>query len=152
MTTRKTGDWLDCTVSAKPKSPKAIHPCVKVVATFYVEGEDCPDEATVTRILNAPRELRDTALGEILRERRQQIEKGYTPEHDDHHEAGALAVAAGIVAADLDVTDLEPPGPSQWAAYIFDKHEKDRRRQLVIAAALLVAEIERMDRAAKAAT
>ena len=89
-----------------------------------------------------------TVINAIIAERESQIVKGYDAAHDDAHKEGELAEAAGIVAADLEVTDMEPHGPRQWAAYIFDKHEHDRRRQLVIAAAMLVAEIERMDRAA----
>lgn len=152
-TARKTGDWTTCNLSAKPKSRDSKHPYASITATFYVEGEDCPDRATAHRILTAPVMLRETPLGDILNERISQIEKGYTPEHDDEHDKGELAEAASIVAADLEVTDMEPPGPRQWAAYIFGKHEGNRRRQLVIAAAMLVAEIERMDRvAAKADT
>lgn len=91
----------------------------------------------------------DSILHEIRRERGSQIQKGYTAEHDDKHSGGELAQAAGIVAADLEVTDMEPlDTPRHWAAHIFEKHQHNRRHQLIIATAMLVAEIERMDREA----
>ena len=86
-------------------------------------------------------------LEEIAAERGRQISKGWTPAHDDTRDKGELAEMAGIIAADIEVTDMELDGPRAWAADVFLRHENDRRQQLVIAAALLVAEIERLDRA-----
>lgn len=79
-------------------------------------------------------------LREIANERVRQIaEEGWTPEHDDEHDKGELADAAATYATTYDVRGLIQPWPIS---------RKDRRSDLVKAAALLVAEIERIDRAA----
>lgn len=76
---------------------------------------------------------------DILAERRRQIDaEGYTLEHDDAHVHGEIANAA----ADYALPGQSPLSGS-WAA---DKALKPRRQQLVIAGALILAEIERIDR------
>lgn len=123
-----------------------------------------------------------SALLDIVSERKRQIEaEGWTPEHDDHHGDGSLAMAAALYAAPapLFCVDVEQPGedemgygatypgqvtwsdPWPWKRKQHVRHDLDiqvndgdgrerhgRRRQLVIAGALLVAEIERLDRVA----
>lgn len=86
------------------------------------------------------------ALAEILRERQRQIEvEGWTPAHDDEHEDGALTQAAACYALAAAghkgsiVTQFWPWQAAWWKPY-------SKRRDLVRAAALIVAEIERMDR------
>lgn len=84
---------------------------------------------------------------DVLAERRRQIEAGHTPEHDDrHHEAGELASAAMCYArsAAFGATGALPPF-WPWSS----QHWKpsDPRRDLVKAGALILAEIERIDRA-----
>jgi hypothetical protein len=66
--------------------------------------------------------------------------EGWTVEHDDEHTEGELAMAAACYAANN--TSMWPPtwDFSWWKP-------KDRRRDLIRAAALIVAEIERLDRA-----
>lgn len=97
-----------------------------------------------------------TALDDIAAERRRQREaEGWTPEHDDAHATGAMAAAAAVYA--LHSTREGHPMPAsvidaavrqfwpwEWSWW----KPKDRRRDLVRAAALLVAEIERLDREA----
>lgn len=106
---------------------------------------------------------------EISRERERQMSgEGWTLSHDDEHADGEMARAAGVyalnasvqsdvareVAADEAARGVPPslyfvkrywPWDAQWWK------PKDRRRDLVRAAALLVAEIERLDRVAAAA-
>lgn len=98
------------------------------------------------------------ALKEIAAERRRQIEaEGWTPDHDDAHGDGALAAAAACYAikASLPVNDLRfgpaspPPYWPGWANRWWKP--KDRRADLIRAGALIVAEIERLDRAAPGA-
>lgn len=93
--------------------------------------------------------LRDfAAMMEIAAERRRQVDvKGWTPEHDDQHRSGQLADAAARYAAagggtfpDERTAFLWPWAASEW------KPSPDPRRNLVKAAALMVAEIERLDR------
>lgn len=80
-------------------------------------------------------------LQDIASERRRQIhEKGWTPEHDDTHDKGEL-VRAAICYADPSLVDALWPFVGNFPL------GSDRRASLVKAAALLVAEIERLDRA-----
>jgi len=89
---------------------------------------------------------------DVLAERRRQIEaEGWTPEHDDEHDGGELACAAAAYALDAgDKLDQRPP--DFWPWYGGRPREvrwwkpSDRRRNLVKAGALILAEIERLDR------
>lgn len=94
-------------------------------------------------------------LIEIAAERRRQVEaEGWTPEHDDSHKDGELADAAACYAyhAGLDDKNREHAGPPVLWPWAEDWWKpKDRRRDLVRAAALIVAEIERLDRASEKA-
>lgn len=89
-----------------------------------------------------------TALELIANERQRQIEEeGYTTEHDDFHRFGELAMAAAVYAAPprmRGVFNLHKLWPWNW---IFWKATpKDRIRELVKSGALIVAEIERLQR------
>ncbi|MBZ7262444.1 hypothetical protein FMK81_13095 [Klebsiella oxytoca] len=87
-----------------------------------------------------------TAATDVLAERQRQITaEGWTPEHDDEYQHCEMAVAAAcyIMADDdprADVPELWP-WPSEWWK------PTDVRRDLVKAGALILAEIERLDRA-----
>lgn len=91
-------------------------------------------------------------ITEIVVERRRQMEvEGWTTAHDDAHGDGSLAQAAACYAHPrpprgdprIGVPEWWPDSwhPSWWKP-------KTRRRNLIRAAALIVAEIERLDRAA----
>ena len=83
------------------------------------------------------------AVHDVLAERRRQIEaEGWTPEHDDHHLPNELALAAAsyVCADEGDVPLVIWPWDWSWWK------PKDRRRNLVKAGALILAEIERLDR------
>lgn len=84
------------------------------------------------------------AARDVLDERRRQMEvEGWSTEHDDEHLPGELALAAAsYVCADEGEA---PPAiwPWDWAWW----KPESRRRNLVKAAALILAEIERLDRA-----
>lgn len=90
------------------------------------------------------------ALEDVAAERRRQLEaEGWTPEHDDEHESGDLAGAA--VCYVMHHISGFVAGFWPWELRWFKP--KERRRDLVRAAALIVAEIERLDRLeARAAT
>ena len=115
-----------------------------------------------------------TAMFDVIAERfRQQEKEGWTPEHDDAHKEGELAQAAAVYAHPFkirlaDQRDEYDRGTNPWPWY--DQvdvsggrgdfpvwswqpawlKKTDRRRDLVKAAALIIAEIERLDRAALA--
>jgi len=94
---------------------------------------------------------------DISAERARQIRKGRTPEHDDLHVHGALRKQAAALACDgTDAHVEDPESSAEGEDYdpfgLVAKHgyrgtKPDERRALIIAAALLVAEIERLDRA-----
>lgn len=105
---------------------------------------------------------RITALAdEVTLERWRQITaEGFDPEHDDRHTAGELARAAAFhsMAAvaqyahddgnTAEADDLYDDAARLWP---FDRQAhstKPARRRLIIAAALILAEIERLDRRA----
>src|ERR1700679_591014 len=84
-------------------------------------------------------------IADIVAERwRQQSKEGWTLEHDDHHSDGQMARAAGCYAYEASRTDHQreidtgsPPPAWPWAESWWKP--KDRRRDLVRAAALVVA-------------
>ncbi|MEO0034254.1 MAG: hypothetical protein RLZZ501_277 [Pseudomonadota bacterium] len=93
-------------------------------------------------------------LEEIAAERRRQIEvEGFDSAHDDDtNEDGALARAAGCYAltagAPYRVLAEAKIPPTGWPWARDWWKPTTRRRDLIVAAALIVAEIERLDRAA----
>lgn len=115
----------------------------------------------------AKRSKQKTGVQLIADERNRQMEKeGWTPEHDDQHTDRSLAMAAACYAAPerILIRRIEkkrngcgvPTGlyrnrlcdPWPWSPD-WDKREiHDVKRQLVIAGALIAAEIDRLQRAA----
>lgn len=94
-----------------------------------------------------------SVIDDIAAERRRQIEvEGYDTAHDDAHDGGELAQAAAAYA--LVTTKEGFPSmvreiwPWQWHQF----YPKNLRSDLVRAAALIVAEIERLDRVASKAS
>jgi len=108
-----------------------------------------------------------SVIDEIAAERRRQVEQeGWTAEHDDDHENGEMAMAAALYAAPEPLLAVERGSgsftfsdPWPWwdqmegvrggihKVAAWDKRDQhDQRRRLIIAAALIVAEIERLDR------
>lgn len=103
------------------------------------------------------------AARDVLAERKRQVSvEGWTPEHDAEHEGGALASAAACYShlAQWQLRERKrgdtPPelGTDNIidALWPFDEEwwkPKDARRNLVRAAALILADIERIDRVAR---
>lgn len=93
---------------------------------------------------------------EIEAERAKQIAKGWTPEHDDEHGAGELAAAAASYALNASAKAggfagySAPPDAWPWDSGYWNP--KEPRRDLIRAAALIFAEIERLDRATASST
>lgn len=94
-----------------------------------------------------------SAIDDIRVERtRQTTEEGWSEAHDDQHDSGELARAAACYAE--HATDAhhvrvcrsgDPPSAWPWSKLWWKP--SSRRRDLVKAGALIVAEIERLDRA-----
>lgn len=86
-----------------------------------------------------------SAIEDIAAERRRQIEvEGWHAEHDDKHIDGSMGLAAAAYATAYQ--DEIGYGASLWPWEWEWWKPKDRRRDLVRAGALIVAEIERLDR------
>lgn len=88
------------------------------------------------------------------RNRQQEIE-GWTLEHDDKHTDQSMAMAAALYASPSDdlrvlskLTDCEVyKDPWPWLSRHDKREQHDRMKRLQIAGALIVAEMERLQRA-----
>lgn len=95
----------------------------------------------------------NAARGVLAERERQVTVEGWTPEHDDMHKPGELALngscyafaASQKVFGAGNVFDTEPPTNWTWSAEWWKPGTP--RRMLEKAAALILAEIERIDRA-----
>jgi hypothetical protein len=117
------------------------------IGLSLIEAQDMPTMAAV----------HTQAAVDVLTERHRQVTaEGWTPAHDDEHDSGELAAAGSAYAiaasdalhphsqGDGDFT-AGPPLSWPWDAEWWKPAEP--RRMLVKASALLIAEIERLDRA-----
>jgi len=90
-----------------------------------------------------------TAIELIAAERARQIAaEGWTPEHDDKREADDLAIAGALYALPDDLRPETDGAPDYWPWDVkwWKPTPNDRVRELVKAGALIVAEIERLQR------
>ena len=139
------------------KLPKNFTPDAGIRFTPYrIQQHDGPHWPTGTNLLNAEqaREMIEHALGDainsaaldVLAERRRQIDaEGWTPERDDLYKNGELSDAAASYAlnAGVPMRNLRPP---YWPWESSWWKPCTPRRDLVKAGALILAEIERLDR------
>jgi hypothetical protein len=94
------------------------------------------------------------AVVDVIAERvRQVTDEGYTPEHDDAHDDGTLSEAAAVYVLDaLDYGTQTTGNLAIWNAWGVKWFKpKGLRADLVRAAALIIADIERLDRAESSA-
>lgn len=77
----------------------------------------------------------------IATERMRQIGKGFDAAH--------ILTAATLVALDDPDFEVDDGWPDKLAAHVREKYRGDPIKRLVIAAALIVAEIERLNRNSK---
>jgi hypothetical protein len=136
---REVREWLSSQSETTPSLPRTC-PCGNP-ANYCT---DCRD-GDVSTAVSATQ-----AITDVLAERRRQVEsEGWDAEHDDGHAAGDLALAGACYAANAagfaEVCDVAGACVWPWASEWWKP--KDKRRDLVRAAALIVAEIERLDRA-----
>jgi hypothetical protein len=148
-------------VSHSPEC-RAEHAAIVAAAddSWMLQGEDRCDDCKLNRsaccphlpmpvIATAP--TMSEAVRDVLAERRRQVEvEGWTPEHDDEHaNDDEMSMAAACYALDgvspytglgVDVSRTWPWAWTWWKP-------KGRRRNLVKAGALILAELERIDRA-----
>lgn len=173
---KPTGDWRASAsewlklMADEQESLSACYPGHAAAYDWWVQKPQMLRvlaEQVLTSKLNASpadeelrRDAEQTAAArDVLAERQRQISsEGWTPEHDDHHNCGELSLAAANYAAvsgyafkhDTQADDMHPSVSWPWDGYWW-KPSVDPRRNLVKAGALILAEIERLDRAAIAA-
>lgn len=96
------------------------------------------------------------AARDVLAERQRQITaEGWTPEHDDQHDAGDMAAAAACYALHADAGLILASQRTRPAHWPWDRKwwkPGPTRRMLEKAGALILAEMERLDRRANAGT
>ena len=121
---------------------------VRIEATYILDPLRLVDDEVVTELQSFRFFPETSAMAAVLAERQRQIDvEGWTPEHDDEHDIGELAIAAAcyVTAAPEGFSDIvQWPWAAKWWK------PGDPRRNLVKAGALILAEIERLDRAAAA--
>lgn len=133
---------------------KSPYPCQY---PFFIDGSSICKMCTWTNFcrlraesgnLNAEQQ-QPSGIELIAAERQRQIsQEGWTPEHDDQHANGELALAAACYAIpshrriwDELISKLWP-----WALKWWKPTPEDRKRELVKSCALILAEIDRIDR------
>jgi len=89
------------------------------------------------------------AIQDVIDERQRQVDvEGWTDDHDDQYQYNELSTAGGLYA--LHAHDTSPAHfkspPAHWPWYSSWWKPKNPRKDLVRAAALIIAEIERIDR------
>ena len=102
--------------------------------------------------------VQEDAARDVLAERQRQISaEGWTPEHDDEHDSGELAGAAGCYARHVNARSwvvgtahddyAKEPAPDAWPWDESWWKPTNPRRDLIKAGALILAELDRIDRA-----
>lgn len=130
-----------------------------------VPADDFPGRPNLMRDLlawEAQTKRMDAAVRLIHDERARQVhQEGWTPEHDDEHADSELARAAACYALDERTMERRVDGDASdrtlvsglvpviwpWSVRWWKPTPGDRIRELVKAGALIVAEIERLQRA-----
>jgi hypothetical protein len=127
--------------------------CADLCATLKGPGRTGTNLLTVSEaeaVLGYTLQALSSGARAVLTERVRQVEEeGWTPEHDDEHDEGMLAQLGACYA-------LHAAGQKDWwiRHYLLGHEQqswfkpREMRRDFVRAAALLLAEIERLDRAA----
>lgn len=130
-------------------------------AGFYAYCTECPEEGEIKLGSDGSKNIGkrnlSKAMTDILNEReRQKSQEGYSHEHDDQYEHNELSrAAASYVDYAANCSSLYESHPSLYQRqappnnWVFDKvfwKPKKPRQDLIRAAALIIAEVERMDR------
>ncbi|MBJ9280394.1 ead/Ea22-like family protein [Citrobacter koseri] len=106
-------------------------------------------EAAEKRIAELEARAFNPAILDVIAERqRQKSVEGWTSEHDDEHSDGEMALAASSYALYAHKKPIAPAIPYNWPWEPKWFKQQGARRDLVKAGALILAEIERIDRAA----
>lgn len=118
------------------------------------QAERKPREAAEAKRLREAAHSQGVAAELVAERARHRQDEGWTVEHDDEHANGELADAASCYAAGEQVSALRN-GTSFTRIWPWDQRlwkPGARRRRLIKAGALIIAEIERLDREAERAS
>ncbi|UYZ06183.1 hypothetical protein CFBP5507_07895 [Agrobacterium salinitolerans] len=143
------GDWIIKGVKGE------LYPCKPDIFAATYEAVEIQGDTDPNPALEQLHSWFSQAALDVTAERRRQIElEGYGNRHDDAHTGFEIAKAAVAyaqrAAMSEDVRSFKEKRdqvPSLWPWARAWWKPKDRRSDLVRAAALLIAEIERLDRA-----
>ena len=160
---RMLEQWAESSEEKRKQLWQDLHACeaAATAAIEYVQGNGSPPHRPSQPQGDDALDAQSQAAIDVLAERKRQISiEGWAPEHDDEHSTGELARAAGAYALYAAASMSEHPGiwnslhRSAAGAWPWDGPSKantsTERRNLVKAGALILAEIERLDRAALA--
>ncbi|EGQ5321682.1 hypothetical protein CRX30_19720 [Enterobacter asburiae] len=121
----------------------------QIIETDHVQ---CGEASSLARIALASLEAEAVAFNpailDVASERQRQMSiEGWTSEHDDAYQNSELADAAACYAINAHNQGFSTPAHWPWDPEWWK--QSGARRDLVKAGALILAEIERIDRAAK---
>lgn len=130
--------------------------CLKVDSVFIAAANPATVLALLDELETAEKRIAELearafnpAILDVIAERqRQQSVEGWMPEHDDEHCNGELAMAAVCYINETGTVNRNGGKPWGWPWDASWWKPNARRRNLVKAGALILAEIERIDRAA----
>jgi hypothetical protein len=132
------GTQLDADITALNALNSAANPTTVLALLASLEAAE-------KRIAELEARAFNPAILDVIAERqRQQSVEGWMPEHDDEHCNGELAMAAVCYAMFANNQGFSVPGLWPWAREWWK--QSGQRRDLVKAGALILAEIERIDR------
>jgi hypothetical protein len=129
-------------------TPDGITPPIEVTMDYALLAADLDVMGYPDEFVEAVQALDDDHKGssilvEVADERQRQIGKGYDAAHDDQEEDLGVLVSALTMTAECRM--MMTHATFMRLEHIRGRHPS-RREQLIIAAALLVAEVERLDR------
>lgn len=156
---RATDHRLACTNSNEPGQDGSMYgrlrldfPVVHLRHEHFQAAEEIADLTEQRTLLSEPPDLTEAELDVFAERRRQVGVEGYTPDKDDAYPHGDLARAgasyalSGARAGAFGGGQTLPPSAWPWPVRAWKP--KNARADLVRAAALIIAEIERGDRVA----
>lgn len=141
----------DVVAEAYEEAKEQIAKDVEIKARLCRESNSLFDRlrAAESRIAELEARSFNPAILDVIAERqRQQSVEGWTPEHDDEHSDGEMALADSSYALYAHRDPIAPAIPFNWPWEPEWFKQQGARRDLVKAGALILAEIERIDRAA----
>lgn len=139
---------IDELLSANVRFEKRARDAEAAVKALQVTADEAIKAAYAANTEAASR-VPSKGAQDVLAERGKHPSDGFTPEHDDKHKTGELPRAAVVYALDA-VGKTADPWPAAFAKAVepwLIMFARTPRTNLVYAAALLLAELDRLDRA-----